>query len=942
MKTTSIVHQNVQCISNKIDELEVFLDDHCDIFCVSEHWCTFNDIDSVSIKNFCLLNHFSRCNFRHGGVSLFVRDCMLGCSSNIDAIKQLSLELHYECVASKFKLSSLSLIVVVVYRSCRGDFEVFMNGLDDTLEILQSYPGYQIVLCGDFNINFLSSSNECNKFKDLVNAYNLQITIHEPTRKQNCLDNICVSGNLKSITSEVIHNGISDHSAQRLNISESNQINKNSVGVPYRQLNNNSNISLFRELVESENWHETLHVLNVNQQYENFANIIKYNFDLAFPIKYKLLVNETKKTNCSWITTGIRISANRLKELYSLSLSGDSNSKNYYNKYKKVYTRVIRAAKLLYNNHIMTGADNKSKAAWTIINNYSKSKSDKQHNIKLTVHGETVTEPLLLATCFNDYFNNVCRSIPVNSQSCMIRDKISSNTKSFYFEPVSENEVKHIVQNLKTTYSSGADNINVYLLKQCIDGLALPLTLLINNSVESGIYPEALKTAKIKPIHKGGSATSIENYRPISILSCFSKVFEKAMANRIINFFDKNGLFGNFQFGFRRGCSTSGAIVAFLKMLYEELDDGNACVGIFLDLTKAFDLVDHEILLNKLYKYGIRGGVHEWFKSYLVNRRHYVEVKGSCSQQLVTDTGVPQGSILGPLLYIIYVNDMIIDNVVMFADDTSLIVSSKDKAKINDCARDVLDKASDYVDNNKLVINNKKSQFIEFKVGTYDRDQSLLISCNSKSIAQTENIKFLGITIDYRCSWYEHIDKLCRRLSPVCYVLRRLRSQVDLSVLRMYYFSDFHSVLSYATIAWGVSSDLHRAFKLQKRAIRIMNHLNNSASCKQFFVNMGIMTLPCIYIYQLLMYAKNNSSNFTTLGGYHNYSTRHGSLLEIPKHKLTFFERNPLYQAIIAYNHLPESLQIMGRLEFQKSVRKLLLGKCYYSYNEYLDDDVCV
>lgn len=356
-----------------------------------------------------------------------------------------------------------------------------------------------------------------------------------------------------------------------------------------------------------------------------------------------------------------------------------------------------------------------------------------------------------------------------------------------------------------------------------------------------------------------------------------------------------------------------------------------------MDLTKAFDLVNHNVLLDKLYQYGIRGSAFDWFKDYLSNRMQHVDINGFCSDNLTPHKGVPQGSVLGPLLYIIYVNDMPLENAIMFADDTSLIISEKSKLNIVDAANSELDAVDKYMDANDLIINSKKSTFIEFKARSHDRDHSLLLKSNGASIPQVESIKFLGIFIDYRCNWQEHVRYLSKKLASACFVLRRLRSEVSSHILKTYYYAHFHSLLSYGLLAWGSSNEIERIFVLQKKAIRIMNRINPRDSCKPYFRSMGILTLPCLHIMQLLLFARQNIDNINKLNDFHKYGTRNSSVLEIPKHRLSFYERNPYYLSIKAYNALPQNFKNIPDAKFKFEIKQLLIQKSYYTVSEFLN-----
>ena len=253
--------------------------------------------------------------------------------------------------------------------------------------------------------------------------------------------------------------------------------------------------------------------------------------------------------------------------------------------------------------------------------------------------------------------------------------------KSLYLFPVNESEVLDIILNLKNTDSKGPDNIPTSLIKSCGHELCQILTYINNCSLLDGVFPEKLKMAKIIPIFKSGDVNIISNYRPISILSAFSKITEKLVSTRLINYLTQNSILHKNQFGFRPKLSTCLALLQLIDDVSKSIDDGNITVGVFIDLAKAFDTVDHAILLNKLNFYGIRGTALNWFRSYLTNRNQYVYLNGAESSCALIRCGVPQGSILGPILFLIYINDLNSFsktlNTIVFADDTNLFLSGK-------------------------------------------------------------------------------------------------------------------------------------------------------------------------------------------------------------------------------------------------------------------------
>ena len=246
----------------------------------------------------------------------------------------------------------------------------------------------------------------------------------------------------------------------------------------------------------------------------------------------------------------------------------------------------------------------------------------------------------------------------------------------------------------------------------------MPLTHIFNASFEQGIFPKDFKLAKVIPVYKKGDNTLCSNYRPISILSVFSKIFEKLVYNRLMAFLDKNKILYNKQFGFRQGYGTDMALLEFVNNISLAFEDKKIVLGLFLDLSKAFDSIDHDILTNKMYHHGIRGNVLNWFKSYLSDRQQYVTVDNYNSQYKSINVGVPQGSVLGPLLFLIYVNDLSsvseILNPITFADDTNLFLTGSNIYEMSEIFNCELQKVYEWFLLNKLTINLEKNKLYGF------------------------------------------------------------------------------------------------------------------------------------------------------------------------------------------------------------------------------------
>lgn len=927
----SILHQNVQCIRNKLTQLNLLMANlQTDILCVTEHWLREEELASINVTGYVKANFFCRSRYSHGGVGIFIRNGI-----QFKKLRTNSSEKHFECVAVQCSLGNENFVIVVIYRSPSSAIEFFCEELHETLKnILYKHPKAKLALCGDFNVNFLVKSKNLTMLSDVLDTYALVPTINNNTRGRNCIDNICVNLDMGNYDIQNILTHISDHEAAQLLKICSKPKNKNDkITYYYRDFRNPDNIIRFRSLIANESWEEVYRTdFNTNRKFEIFLKLLTYHFEVSFPLK-KRTINLNIKKRKPWLTTGLIISCQNMKDLYKLTLSGDREINQYYKEYKRVYRKVLNRAVKLYNNELISNSSNKCRTAWKIIKEQGNQRKE-CNNFTLQVNDELITDPQALSNKFNEYFNSISKLTRSNGSCSSANTLKTQHNNTFYFIPATEYDTLDIINNLKNTTSSDF-MINTVLLKKIKENVVRPLTYLINNSLEEGIFPDCLKTAKITPIHKSGETTNIQNFRPISQLSPIAKVLEKYVSSCILKYFDKYNLFNKNQFGFRKNKSTNNAIVEFLNMLLESLDKGNKVLGIFIDLSKAFDTVNHDLLMEKLERYGFRGIAYNWVSSYLSCRKHYVAINGMRSNTLINNMGVPQGSVLGPILYLIYVNDFPITNTIMYADDTSMIISDVNDEEVCRKASQEITTAQDWFSDNQMKLNEKKTHFIRFSHSNKTNDTSMLVRAHSKSIEQVQTVKFLGVEISESCKWDAHIDKLCKRLLSIASCIYQLRQSIDKSTLIMYYHAQFHSVMSYGISAWGASSYALRIFKIQKRVIRTISILKKRESCKTSFMALNILTMPCEYIYKTLVYMKTNIVQFQPLGC-SSYNTRNKLTLEVTKHNLRATEFNPNYMGIKLFNKLPMNIRQLETKQFKKEVKKMLISKSYYSINEYL------
>ena len=385
------------------------------------------------------------------------------------------------------------------------------------------------------------------------------------------------------------------------------------------------------------------------------------------------------------------------------------------------------------------------------------------------------------------------------------------------------------------------------------------LILLTIIPLHTGIFPDHLKMAVVRPLYKKGDKFEISNYRPISLIPTFAKIFEKAMYSRLSQHLQTNNILAPEQYTFMKDKSTENAAFRLTDSVLKSLNQKLCVGGMFCKLSKASDCVNHKILLTKLHFCGIQGITIDWFRSYLTNRKQKVEIKSpNSAHNLVSEWGilkhgVPQVSILQALLFLVYINYLPLQKnslaePISFADDTSVRISNESFIDFSTSANQVLAHMTEWFSANKLVLNLEKTNIMKFVTINLPYC-ALTVSYKNKCIEEAVNVKFLGIQIDSHLTWRNHIDQIIPKLSIACYMVRQMYHICNNDMPRSIYFVYFHSIASYEIILWGTSSYSRKIFTLQKRIIRTMMGAHLSTSCREVLKKLEILTIPSIYIY---------------------------------------------------------------------------------------------
>ena len=398
--------------------------------------------------------------------------------------------------------------------------------------------------------------------------------------------------------------------------------------------------------------------------------------------------------------------------------------------------------------------------------------------------------------------------------------------KKLVFSDTTKSEVSKLIRNLKNKKASGFDLISNCIVK-CSSKIIGPVLVdLFNKCMQVGFFPDTFKTAKVIPIFKKGDHGEVSCYRPISLLPVLGKLYEKIIAVRTIRHFNDHNLFSKHQFGFREGFTTEYAMLDIFEKLLYNLDNGLSSCAVFLDLAKAFDSVSHSILLQKLSIYGIRDNSLKLFESYLDSRKQFVEINGVSSSMETIKFGVPQGSILGPLLFLIFINDLPEATkfyVKLFADDTFLCAQNIDFKHLETEVNDEIEKVHTWLASNKLTLNTSKSKFMIIS-NKKAIPRNFTVAINGENLEKCTSYKYLGIIFDEKLNWKEHVSYVCGKVASACGALAKLRHCVNTNILKEFYHALSYSYIRYGLIVWGnaLPTTLKPVQALMNRAARII------------------------------------------------------------------------------------------------------------------------
>ena len=916
----SILNYNIRSFfknQTAIESLIDMLNTDLDILFVSETWVNKTNYNSCNIQGFSG-SHTYRTEARSGGISVFTRNKHK--AEKIDCLSRCN-ELIESCVV-QVVIGKLSVVAVGVYRPHSGTIDAFTAELANILSspiIRKSF----VILAGDMNINMNDTiSGSVQNYIAHLTSLNLFSMVNNYTRFSNddtdlvqhrsAIDHIWINEVVPNI-SAIIHYDATDHRPCILHM----KFDENIIGPadmkkisfrPYRD-------DYFEFLcwqISCVNWDSILDYNDVNASSLKFVETIDNLYCFSFPLKHKFV--SEKRLKSPWLNPYVKQKINAKSRSLKLFKSGIISAQSYHSIRNSV-NRIVKKAKNQYYEHSFDLNRNNSSKSWNLMHNLMGKQVKKSVVDSIKVNDIQVSDSKNIADEFIDYFADIGEQLDsvLGDSSLDPCENIVRNIRSFFLYPVNTNEIEKIIKKLKLTKNS-VHSLPVKLFKALSPLLTIPLTKLINASFSTGVFPTVFKIARVTPLFKSGDKEKISNYRPISSLHYLSKIFERCMVNRLVSFFNKYNLFSKNQFGFLKGKSTADALIHLSEIIYEGLDAKKHNLNILIDLKKAFDTVNHVILLKKLSLYGIRGISLNWFESYLKNRECYTCINNHNSKTRFLNIGVPQGSILGPILFLIYINDlpnvMNSGSTTLYADDTTLSFSGQNASSLVENVNSELEKVERWTISNRLTINPSKTELLIVTKKKSDVDNLQNIQLGSEIIQPVNSCKFLGTYLDDNLDFNENINYILKKIARNGGILYRIRDSLNQTACLNFYNSFILPFLTYNIICWGSTTANHTTplFLQQKRIIRTMTKSIYLEHTSALFKNLGLLKLNDIYRFELLkfMYKKRNDPRFMVL---HDRNTRHRHLLVPTPRRLTKTEQSVFTSGPNEWNSLPDDIR---------------------------------
>ena len=887
---------------------------------------------------------------------------------DVEDCESLFMEVNFKVdkTNSKKGVIEKTMLIGCVYRHPRWLTSKFTDKLCEKLSTYTD-KNIPIVTLGDTNIDILAKSNRDKIYVNMLSSIGCQNIIDVPTcftdTSRSCLDHIITNVDQDNITHGVLDYSPTNH------LPVYSILRDVTGGSPNKHKGDDENIKW--RCIDDRKKEEFLSTLtkklsdiDLTKHPETILSALtkktQETIDTCFPLKSKS--NRAKKRSLTpWYSIEIFKAEKTQSKLFRRFIKSQKpEDHNAYRTFRKNLSKKKYKAKRSYFYNLLKEAKNSEdrRATWDVINRaFGKNKKKRTYPEEVKTgdpSNPTSKCPHDIAKVLNNHFTSIAENLAKNlgpAKSSPMDYMGNENSSTMYLKLIEIHEILEEIAKIIIKKSKGYDHIAPKVVKWASDLFAPILRTIFNKCIELGYYPEGMKIGEVAPIYKNkGNQNDETNYRPITVLSQFNQIFERILSKRYLSFFERFNIITKKQFGFLKKHCTEHAILDLKEYLMDKLDKREITAVLFLDLQKAFDTVSHDILLKKLFHYGVRGKAYDLLKSYLSGRMQRTKVKHALSELAFVLWGVPQGSVLGPLLFLIFINDLpnVSDllNSWLFADDTALALSSTNIQDLEIIFNQEVNKVHDWLLANRLSVHySDKTQYMLIQEpNRKDRKTSSMnfkLHMGVHEIEKTDNYTYLGIILDDKLNWNLQINKLCSKLSNVCGVLSKVRHYLDRSALMLIYNSLFDSRLRYGVLGWGTASEqnLSRLRVLQNRAVRFITFSSFRTSAAPLYTLLKVLPLKEQFFLQksIFMHSLHIKSLPFTLSFYchlpdHKYSTRYktSNNYVLPCPTTNRSQRSIKFAGPKAWAEVPNKLKELAfRKPFSKQLKLHLLDTIF-------------
>ena len=832
--------------------------------------------------------------------------------------------------ASGLQITSREQTILGIYRSPSNlNADHFIASIDAHLETIGSHKN--ITILGDININLITRPNETAndrnnrlKYLDALTSHGFQPGHCLTTRGSRCLDHVLLKMDRnRDAFIAVLNTSITDHSMVLLRWPRVLKSNKATS-----KLSTNIDLESVCKALASMDLSRFSTYSDPNLLVSNLIDLIQK--ELLLHTKMTV-VPSSKRILKPWLTGGV-LRCIRLRNNMQLKLKLDPHNeilKITFKRYRNFCTNLLRKLKNQYNRKKIEDSTKNSKHLWSAINDITHYKAPKTSNTSLLDQSEHRLNSL---NKINRFFTSIGRTLAEDISAHSNQPYCTPNINtSFVLLDSDPHEAKSIFMSLDSNSASGWDGIPTKLLKCCKDLFAPIISHLTNLCFKTGEFPQALKRSVVTPVHKGGDTSDVNNYRPISVLTGISKVLEKLLNKRLVSYLIKNEILSSCQYGFRRDLSTQDAVIDLTNHIVNEVDNGYKCIAVFIDLKKAFDTVSIPILVKRLEGIGIRGLAINLFKSYLTGRKQAVKIDNYKSSEEGVTFGVPQGSVLGPTLFLVYINELCklgngARRVFCYADDTAIVFSGRTWEAARSAAESGLSVVKQWLNSNLLTLNIGKTNYMCFTPSQRSQPESdLRIAihecyhptnhCTCPRIQKVASTKYLGILIDQTLSWHSHIELVISRIRKLKWIFKSLRHVMTSTLLKKIYVALAQSVITYCIPVWGGATktkflDLERA---QRSLIKILYFKPYRYSTENLYKLCELLSVRKLYIVNTVKYLhKKEPYDPSKIS-----KRRKGTVIQSPSIRTEFARRQYNSQSAHIYNSINQKLNLYPMILYE-------------------------